>query len=74
MSTEQIAVILGVWKGYRIGAVGRFEAGIKGPTAQVCIELLPEPDRPMVCNGCSQMVAQVYETTQRWVRVLDERL
>ena len=45
MSTEQITVVLGVWEGYRIGTVGRFEAGIKGPTAQVWIELLPEPDR-----------------------------
>jgi transposase len=70
LSTEQITTVLGVWEGYRIGTVQRFEAGIKGPTAQVWIELLPEPDRPMICNTCGQMVSQVHETTQRWVREL----
>lgn len=70
MSKKQLTEVLGGWKGYRIGTVGRFEPGEKGPTAQVWIELLPEPDRPMVCNGCGQTVAQIHETTQRWVRDL----
>ena len=77
MSTELITAVLGVCEGYRIGTVGRFEAGIKGPAAQVWIELLPEPDRPMVCHGCGQAVTQVHETTQRWVRdlpILDAHL
>ncbi len=70
MSKEQITEVLGRWEGYRIGTVGRFEAGVKGPAAQVWIELLPEPGRPMICDGCGQEVAPVHETTKRWVREL----
>ncbi len=43
---------------------------MKGPTAQAWIELLPEPDHPMVCSGRGQAVRQVHETTQRWIRDL----
>ena len=34
------------------------------------IELFPDPDHPMVCSGCRQVVTRVHETTQRWVRDL----
>ncbi len=70
MSAEQITRLLGSWEGYRLGTVGRFEAGERGPTPQVWIELFPDPDHPMVCSGCRQVVARVHETTQRWVRDL----
>ncbi len=70
MSKEQLTALLGAWEGYRIGTVGRFEAGQKGPTAQAWIELLPDDDHPMRCSGCGQFVTQVHETTQRWVRDL----
>lgn len=70
MSTEELTALLGRWEGYRIGTVGRFEAGEKGPTAQAWIELLPDPDHPMVCSGCGQVVSQVHETTRRWIRDL----
>ena len=51
MSNEQITRVWGKWEGYRVGTVGRFEAGQKGPAAQVWIELVPRPGRPMVCGG-----------------------
>jgi len=70
VSKGQVTKLLGVWEGYRIGTVGRFGAGEKGPTAQVWIELLPDPDHPMVCSGCQQVVGKVHETTERWVREL----
>lgn len=70
MSKEQLTALLGDWEGYRIGTVGRFEPGQKGPTAQVWIELLPDPDHRMICSGCGQAVRQVHETTERWVRDL----
>ena len=70
MSAEDLTKLLGRWEGYRTGTVGRFEAGAKGPTAEVWIELLPGPDRPMVCSGCQQSVRQVHETVERWVRDL----
>ncbi len=70
MSKNQLTALLGEWEGHRIGTVGRFEAGEKGPTAQVWIELLPDREHPTVCSGCGQVVTQVHETTQRWIRDL----
>jgi transposase len=70
LSKEQVTEILGEWEGYRIGTVGRFAAGEKGPTAQVWIDLVPRRDRPMVCSGCGRTVQEVHETTARWVRDL----
>jgi transposase len=70
LSNEQVIRLLGEWEGYRIATVGRFEAGQKGPTAQVWIELVPRRDRPMICSGCGQAVQEVHETTARWVRDL----
>ena len=45
---------LGRWEGYRVGTVQRFEAGDKGPRAQVWIELHPDPQRRKVCDRCGQ--------------------
>ena len=70
MSKNQLTALLGEWEGHRIGTVGRFEPGEKGPTAQVWIELLPDPEPPTVCSGSGQVVTQVHETTQRWIRDL----
>lgn len=70
MSKHELTALLGEWEGHRIGTVGRFEAGQKGPAAEAWIELLPRPDRPMVCSGCRQKVTQVHETIERWIRDL----
>jgi len=70
LSKEQITRVLGEWEGYAIGTVGRFEAGQKGPTAQVWIELVPKWGRPMICSGCGRTVRKVHETVERWVRDL----
>ena len=51
MSKNQLTALLGEWEGYRIWTVGRFEPGEKEPTAQVWIELLPDPEHPTVCSG-----------------------
>lgn len=72
MNTE-LTRVLGEWEGYTIGTAQRFEAGVKGPTAQVWIELHPRPQRLKVCDGCGQAVegpAAVHDITPRWVREL----
>jgi transposase len=61
---------LGAWEGYRIGTARRFEAGEKGVTAQVWIELLPDDRRPMVCSGCGQPTRHLHDVEERWVRDL----
>jgi transposase len=50
--------------------VDRFEAGVKGPRAQVWIELLPLAGRPMRCSGCGRFRSKVHDTCERWVRDL----
>ena len=70
MSNTQLTRVLGGWEGYQIGTVQRFEAGGKGPAAQVWIELRPLAGRVKVCDGCGQTVAAVHEVSERWVRDL----
>ena len=48
----------------------RFEAGNKGPTGQVWIELLPDGSRPMVCSGCGRATPHLHDVEERWVRDL----
>ena len=61
---------LGGWKGYRSGAVDRFEAGVKGPRAEVWIDLLAVGDQPRKCSGCGHFVRRVHDWTEREVRDL----
>lgn len=70
MSGKELIAELGRWEGYTVGTVGRFEAGEKGPHAEVWIELLPIGGRPMVCDGCGEAVERVHEVSERWVRDL----
>lgn len=61
---------LGVWEGYRVGTVQRFEAGEKGPRAQVWIELYPDPGRMKICSRCGAECRHIHDATERWVRDL----
>jgi transposase len=70
LSKDDLTAVLGEWEGYRIGTAGRFEAGEKGPTAQVWIELIPDYSRPMICSGCGQETHQLHDLTERWIRDL----
>lgn len=70
MSRDEISRVLGGWEGYRVGAVERFEAGVKGPTAQVWIELLALGRRRMHCSGCGQAVSKVHDHVERWIQDL----
>ena len=70
MSKAQITAVLGKWEGYKIGTIQRFEAGQKGPTAQVWIELLPERGRGLICSGCGHVSHQVHDRQFRRVRDL----
>ena len=62
--------ILGEWKGYGIGTVGRFEKGEQGDSPEVWIELIPTAGREQVCTGCGGTVDSVHDTEERWVRDL----
>jgi transposase len=43
---------------------------VKGPTAQVWIELLALKRRRMLCSGCGQAVSKVHDHVERWVQDL----
>lgn len=70
MSKEQITGLLGTWEGFRVGTIQRFEAGQKGPTAQVWIELEPQPGRGLICSQCGRLSHQVHDSQMRRVRDL----
>jgi transposase len=61
---------LGGWKGQRVGIVERFEAGVKGPRAEVWIELLGYGDHPRKCSGCGHFVRSVHDWSEREIRDL----
>jgi transposase len=50
--------------------VERFEAGVKGPRAQVWIELHPRGDRVKVCGRCGGTCRCIHDVSERWVRDL----
>lgn len=70
MSKEELSKVLGGWEGYWIGTCERFEAGQKGPQAQVWIELLCDASRAMICSGCGRPSHQLHDVSERWVRDL----
>jgi transposase len=61
---------LGGWKGYRVGIVERFEAGVKGAGEEVWIDLLACGDKPRVCCGCGHFVSRVHDWSEREIRDL----
>jgi transposase len=61
---------LGVWEGYRVGTVERFEAEVKRPRAQVWIELHPDPARRKVGDHCGGEYRHIHDRSERWVRDL----
>ena len=63
MPEDQLSELLGAWEGYRLGTVGR----VKG---EVWIELVPESRRTMVCSGCGDLVSDLHDHVERWVRDL----
>lgn len=62
--------VLGKWEGYSVASIERFEAGEKGPRAEVWMELEPGPVCRMYCSGCGPRVRQIHDLTERWVRDL----
>lgn len=70
MSGEDLIALLGGWADHTVGTVERFEAGVKGASAQVWIELRPRPGRRLICDCCGVEASSVHDTQERWVRDL----
>ncbi len=66
---NELMAQMGGWEGYKAGLIGVYEAGRKGPRAEVWIELLGN-ERPRRCSGCGHHVDRIHDATQRWVRDL----
>lgn len=69
MPQDQATELLVGWKGYQVGTVRRFAAGVKGPTAEVWIDLIRAPG-PFVCSGCGRSCERYHDWEERWVRDL----
>lgn len=54
------------WKDHRLGTVGEPEDGRAG----VWIELIPDPDRVLICSSCGGVADGVHDESERWVRDL----
>ena len=69
LTKDQLAEVLGGWKGYQLGTVGRLPLDPDHPE-EVWLELIPDPKRSPRCCGCGQTVDAVHEMEERWVRDL----
>ena len=70
LPSKELIARLGGWKGCRVGTVERFEAGVKGPRAEVWIDLLGAGDQPRKCSGCGHFVSRLHDWSPREVRDL----
>ena len=70
MLTKESMARVGVWEGYVVSSVRRFEAGEQGPRPEVWIELRPRENRLHKCGGCGRKVRQVHDWHERWIRDL----
>ena len=69
LTKDQLAELLGGWKGYQLGSVGRLPMDADHPE-EVWLELVPDPHRSPRCSGCGQVVRAINEVEERWVRDL----
>jgi len=69
LTRAELAELLGGWKGYELGTVGRLPVDGERPE-EVWLELLPRLDRTKRCSGCQQCVEAVHDTEERWIRDL----
>lgn len=69
LTRAELAELLGGWKGYQLGTVGRLPVDADHPE-EVWLELRPCPDRRKRCSGCQQFVEAVHDTEERWIRDL----
>jgi transposase len=54
------------WKDHQLGTVGHPDDN----PAAVWIELIPDPDRVLICSGCRGVADGIHDQTDRWVRDL----
>lgn len=69
LTRAELAELLGEWKGYQLGTVGRLPLDPDHPE-EIWVELRPCPERVKRCSGCQQDVAAVHDTEERWIRDL----
>jgi len=69
LTKDQLVELLGGWKGYQLGTVGRLPVDPDHPE-EVWLELRPDPNRLPRCSGCGQGVTAIHEVEERWVRDL----
>lgn len=71
MDRDEISRLLGGWEGYKLGTIGRLEAGTEGrERPEVWIELHPRPNHARRCGGCGQTCSTIHDRDERWVRDL----
>lgn len=68
MSEQDYSAVLGEWQNYRLGTVSPYRCN--DGSEELWVELVPDPEARMVCDGCCETVFHVHDTVERWVRDL----
>jgi len=69
LTRAELLELLGGWKGYTLGTIGRLPLDAEHPE-EVWLELLPLSERTKRCSGCQEVVDAVHDMEERWVRDL----
>ena len=69
MTRAELAELLGEWKGYQLGTVGRLPVDPDHPE-EIWLELRPGPERVKRCRGGQPCVDAVHDPEERWIRDL----
>lgn len=70
MLHEEITEVLEGWQGYRIGGMTHYPEEGERAGGRYVIELVPQPDRVLICDGCGQEVNTIHDIEDRIVRDL----
>lgn len=70
MVLDVLAKLLSGWEGFEIAEIEEHPIGPTQPVPAIVLYLRAMPDHPKRCSRCGEVVADIHDVTERWVRDL----
>jgi hypothetical protein len=58
---------MGQWQGFKVALAGRLAPSQNQQRETILIELVRDPEVPLLCSGCGQEVQKVHDVSERWI-------